>query len=827
MFFLLILVRSFDTFITGYGTTLTKDSEGWFTFPSGHEVAYTSEKIECNPGDSILITVETISDNNGYISAGVAPWKSDGNVNGWVVGLKYTLGDLTVQQLTTYCVIPKDTVSFSPSIVFYGSQLKFRSMNYQILDHYDLPETTNVVLENTKLKVNFDNLNITVLDKITSREWTQVLPEEEYTVIVGNTISTSTYLFTLFKEGELYYINFTLNDDTLTYTINCDESSTKEIPKYPYAFISKIGDKFIIPYGEGFSYPSNQGTIKTDIGSINGLWFGMWELSMPFIGLTDDKSSMIILYDTPYDGESRTSTYSLTNTYSLWHYFSLVKGKFSYKRQIRYIFIQGNHVQIAKRYREVAKSKGLLKTFKEKVKENPNIDKLIGSVNVWLTGYWDLSLKNKDIYHEMQSLGIQKILSSSTIDNEVNWINENMKDIITSRYDNYQDQYDPEWLEKGYVSDLGHSLPGAYPNDLLIDENGDYKSSWTTTNLSNPNQQIPLPVLCDKQAIPYAKQRLNEEKTNDVNYQCRFIDTTMATEYRECYHANHLMTKIESKDARVELLKYFHDEEKIIIGTEDGRDVAIPYCDYFEGILTPVRFRPPLNQLWEHYDQALDYILENTVNENVRIPLFELVYHDCVISYWHWNDHNSKVTSIWDKKNLFNVLYGLPSMFVLDQSFWNNNKNKFVETYNMTFKGAYESGYHEMTDHVYLTEDMKVQQTKFENGLNIIVNFGAENFVYNGMTISAQGYVLFYDDQEIENTSEIEEDNTSDVKEDNPSGVDDDDDNDNEGNSGMKSWEIAVIVVVVVVVLIVGGVVGFFVYRKTRKDIGSEDEPDI
>ena len=63
------------------------------------------------------------------------------------------------------------------------------------------------------------------------------------------------------------------------------------------------------------------------------------------------------------------------------------KRQFGPARRIRYVAVgDGGYVAMAKRYREYAKANGLFKTLAEKRKDNPNVDLLVGAVNVWC---WD------------------------------------------------------------------------------------------------------------------------------------------------------------------------------------------------------------------------------------------------------------------------------------------------------------------------------------------------------------------------------------------------------------------------------------------------------
>ncbi|MGN1366887.1 MAG: GTPase HflX, partial [Victivallis vadensis] len=101
-------------------------------------------------------------------------------------------------------------------------------------------------------------------------------------------------------------------------------------------------------------------------------------------------------------------------------------------------------------------------------------------------------------------------------------------------------------------------------------------------------------------------------------------------------------------------------------------DAAVPYCDYFEGMLSLGNYRVPdsgrhLEQIWTNVPPR---VAKFQVGAAYRLPLWELVYHDCVCAHWYWGDYNNKLPSLWDKRDLFNVLYGTMGMYYYLERDW-------------------------------------------------------------------------------------------------------------------------------------------------------------
>jgi hypothetical protein len=116
--------------------------------------------------------------------------------------------------------------------------------------------------------------------------------------------------------------------------------------------------------------------------------------------------------------------------------------------------------------------------------------------------------------------------------------------------------------------------------------------------------------------------------------------------------------------------------------------------------------------------------LKFQVGHFYRIPLWELVYHDCVVAQWYWGDYNNKAPEVWQRRDLFNILYGTPPMFMFNKETWQKEKEHFVSSYRTICDLARRLGYDEMTGHEFVSPDHSVQRTRWKSGAEIVVNFG-------------------------------------------------------------------------------------------------------
>jgi hypothetical protein len=496
---------------------------------------------------------------------------------------------------------------------------------------------------------------------------------------------------------------------------------------WPAPFVTDKGTYLVVPMNEGISYPVDDQTIRP----MHLVAYGGHGICMSFWGATDGDAGHMAILETPDD-----ASIGIDRTDGLLHVgprWEAQKGRFGYERRLRYVFLDhGGHVAMCKRYRAYAAKAGLLKTLAEKRKEVPAVDLLVGAVNVWC---WDRD--SLPIVKEMQAAGIKRILwSNQGKPDAIGAMNE-LPGVLTSRYDIYQDVMDPasfprlQWIHGDWPT-------AAWPKDLMIDAGGQWVRGWEVE--AKDGGMIPCGTLCDRQGPPYAEKRIAED-LKDHPYRSRFIDTTTASPWRECYDANHPMTRSESKHWKMELLAKVSGTFKLVTGCETGHDASVPYLHYFEGMLSLGPYRVPdsgraMQKIW---DTVPPEVAKFQLGHRYRLPLWELVYHDCVVAQWYWGDYNNKLPSLWDKRDLFNALYGTPPMFMFDRELWRKEKDRFVRSYQATSPVARATGYAEMTDHRFLTADRDVQRTTFANGVTVTVNFGDKPYEQGDLKLAPMG----------------------------------------------------------------------------------------
>ncbi|MCX6902425.1 MAG: DUF5696 domain-containing protein [Verrucomicrobia bacterium] len=694
-------------------------------------------RMSVQPGDEIELECWVKVEGGGTATLCASTWDTQGKAVAWSYGERSAREGTDWQHLKTRVVVPANIAQIQPRLIGYGpttvrvdDYAAAKRGNLAAMRPANLPGT--LTFRNKAIEVTFNTTNATVavFHSQAGRRWTQK-PFSSDCIVKNASIKDQRLQCTLFHGGTGLDLSATMQLEGEQPELVVELSAQGEMPvsiRFPHPFAGEPGDYLVVPMNEGISYPVDDPTISP----IHLIAYGGHGICMAFHGVTDGVKGQMAIIETPDDASMRVDR--VDGKLAIVPEWDPQRGQFGYARKLRYVFFdQGGHVAMAKRYRAYARQTGLLKTLEEKRKVNPNVDLLIGAVNVWC---WDRN--SVPLVRDLQTAGIERILwSNAQTPENLKTLNE--LGVLTSRYDIYQDVMAPtnfprlRWIHGDWTTK-------AWPNDIILDRNGKWIKGWGVE--AKDGGMIPCGVICDKRAPDYARERVPADQATHP-YRCRFIDTTTAAPWHECYHPDHPMTRTESKKWKMELLRYISEDNKLVTGCETGHDASVPFLHYFEGMMSLGPYRVPDSgrRMSEIVTNVPERVAKFQLGQNYRLPLWELVYHDCVVAQWYWGDYNNKLPSLWDKRDLFNVLYGVPPMFMFTKALWEQNKARFVQSYQNTCPHVRKVGYQEMTDHRFLTQDRNVQQTVFANGITITVNFGSTDYkLPDGAVVKAMGY---------------------------------------------------------------------------------------
>lgn len=454
-----------------------------------------------------------------------------------------------------------------------------------------------------------------------------------------------------------------------------------------------------------------------------GAWLSACgSLDMPWLAVTAGRQGMMVLVLTPADAviwmqPRRDDKEQLGFPGVLWE---PSKGRWGGARRARLIFFdRGGHVAACKAFRRYAQETGYFRTLTDKAKDNPDVLKLMGAVDWW-------GADGLRFVREATAEGITRGLVNGR------WPPEDMAEMVrlgwlVGEYDNYVD-----------IDDAPAIAPQKAPvkEHAVVQADGTLMTAWINRD-ENMNPVHTMMKHCTAMQLESAKTII-PGILNTYPYNARFLDVTPAEGPIECWSAAHPTDRASDLLNRQALCRYVSQGLGLVTGGEHGRFWDVPYLHYHEGMMGGGMYGWPAGYLQDVKDRqelGADY-LKYGINPANRAPLFELVYHDCVVDYWYWgatNDYLHQVApEITDRKTAMNVLYGTPPMMWVHSHGlrWHvpREREQMLAIYRNVCKLHEVIGTQEMVSHEFLTPDRMVQRTTWEDGTTCTVNFGTATY---------------------------------------------------------------------------------------------------
>ena len=422
------------------------------------------------------------------------------------------------------------------------------------------------------------------------------------------------------------------------------------------------------------------------------------------------------------------------------------KGELSYTRKLRLEFVENGYVGMAKRYKQYAKVSGRYVTLKEKIISNPEIDKIIGAPDIkiycytnrlnkpylrsWsepvLDGYSKVNTTFKQvekIIDDLDSMGVEKCLILLAGWNRMGYDREHV------------DMWPPaeeaggikgladagrNAISNGYLFALHDNYDDFYPDAPTFDERFILRDEDGSLHQGGVWDGGPCYIICPSQRVELLNRNLNLIERS-VQLNAYYFDVITNTSHYECYDPQHPMNRTEDLQYRLSLLKNVR-ERGLVLGGERGTDWAIPEVAFCEG----------LSGGGTGYHRGIAY------RTGLTVPLFYLVYRECVVGYWqHGTPYGRE-----DHANhlLLDLLYGQPSSWSLEYAQWEDLKPMIRETYELLGRLHEKTAHAAMTDHRFITVDRMVQRSVFSDGTEIWVNFGIRSFNSDGIQLPPKGF---------------------------------------------------------------------------------------
>lgn len=533
------------------------------------------------------------------------------------------------------------------------------------------------------------------------------------------------------KDAQWYYphlriqVKVVVDEQGLKFLFTSDKTQSFQ---WPMAGLTSQAKALILPEGEGLYIPNHDPFWLKEFNK----YTKPLSLSMPFSAIEYPNNYVsYILADkdenTGVHVQQRQGQLYLLNT----HHF-LRKRPLPYEV---FVHLTGNSpISPAVDYRNLLIEQNKFVSLKQKILENANVNKLLGAFHIWVWG----DGKSLAMLDKLDKLGIKHALinyNSSPVQNDFN-VDKDYVRTAESRgyligpYDNLDNAPNPKNSDNSTL--VGSK--NLWPEACIRDINGAILIGYAHRGCYLSSEALRLRESKEKNIANHINAMLAKGDNS------LFLDCDAAYPLYEDYSKQHPMTSVQDLDNRLERMRYISSTKKLVLGSETGVAWSTSVIAYNNGaFLTfsqafwPIlqedkkKFRlgwpiEALKALFKPYNAPDEFIHAN-YNPRYRLPLYEVVFHDSVISTDRSELSELKILATRQVKALLQNLYNIPPIWVLDKKTLDKIQDYFSEYYNFFSPLHQMAGLEALTQFEWLTDDRLVQRAQFGNRVILTANF--------------------------------------------------------------------------------------------------------
>lgn len=404
-------------------------------------------------------------------------------------------------------------------------------------------------------------------------------------------------------------------------------------------------------------------------------------------------------------------------------------GNLNYRRVMKYTFLEKcDYNDLCKLYRGYVKEKGLFTSLAEKTAKNPLVDKLIGSAIVHkgikthcspLSRYYDKENPENNDSLVKFSVRVEemKLLKSKGLDK----VYLHLDGWGEPGYDNKHPDYLPACIEAGGyegMKELSDTMKDLNYMFGIHDQYRDYYFDAPTFDKDFSCHRSDGTImdeaiwaggrqslLCATQAPYYLKRNFEDLFKHGIQLEATYLDVFTCNEGDECSHYWHRMTRKECFEYRNSCFEYL-SSRNILPSSEEVADwsmKSLVFCHY-----GPYEFM--VSKKGEH-------------RKGISVPLFNLVYHDCVILPWlmdHSNDHEDYM--------LYALLNGGAAYLNFELSTPAEILDEEINRYKIVANLQQKVAKCEMIRHEFIDDDYNKQRAIYSDGTVVEIDLNNQNY---------------------------------------------------------------------------------------------------
>ena len=361
---------------------------------------------------------------------------------------------------------------------------------------------------------------------------------------------------------------------------------------------------------------------------------------MPWFGQVKERHGYIAIVDTPWNAGAYVEHPAGGPGTHIGVWWEPSLGRMDYRRCVTLSFLEDcDYNDLCRIYRIYAKETGKLVTLREKAARVPSVEKLYGCAFVHcgiktsvhpLSDFYDQEHPEKNnhvtpfakrarLIEDMKKRGVKKLYL-------------HLDGWAEPGYDNRHPDYLPACGEAGGWEGMKQLADTVQSCGYLFGIHDQYRDYYLNAESFDEDEAVRLPdgnipqhsrwaggpqsYLCATRALYYVKRNFHEILSHGIRMDGAYLDVFTCNEGDECDNPRHRMSRRECYDYRKQCFDWLLSKG-ILPSSEEVSDwsmQSLVFCHY-----APYHFML----------QA-----PGTPRSGIAVPLFNLVYHDCVVEPW-------------------------------------------------------------------------------------------------------------------------------------------------------------------------------------------------
>jgi len=393
----------------------------------------------------------------------------------------------------------------------------------------------------------------------------------------------------------------------------------------------------------------------------------------------------------------------------------------------------------ARQYRRWLLEQDQFVSMRTKIEQTPEAEKLLGAPHIYL---WSDGI-SVEMMDRFAGIGCQRLwlgLSSLRSGMQHPDTIRRAKDLgyLIGTYDAYHGIHDPDSTDASDTVCFDRHL---YETGPILTADGSKIPGY----LGRGYQLSPIA------AWPYVKERVTRLMAEHPEpFNSWFIDCDAYGEVFDDYSELHPATQQDDVQARLHRMAWIRDTYGLVIGSEVGVAYSAPVIHFAHGMMTPVFGwgDPDLQE-----DESSQYYLGNwspqggpTIllkrvplkpehrtfyyDPRFRLPLYQTVFHDSLVTTHHWHHSSLKFTDQVDTVELLELLYNVPPLYHMNLEEFERHKDRMAAHCDFFSPLHRELALLPLTDFAWLRGDRMVQRTVFGEVVEMVANFSEQDVEY-------------------------------------------------------------------------------------------------